>query len=47
MPNVSASTSLPIEDWVAIDEAVKQGNYESMSEFIRKAVRKLLEETKR
>ena len=47
MPNVSASASIPFEDWTAIDEAVKQGYYESVSDFIRQAVRKMLEENKK
>jgi len=47
MPSVTATTMIPYEDWIAIDEAVKKGQYESKSDFIRQAVRKLLEETKR
>jgi len=38
---------IPYEDWIAIKEAINKGEYDSMSDFIRRAVRKMLEENKK
>ena len=37
MPLVSASTTIPIEAWQEIAKLVKNGEYKSLSDFIRKA----------
>ena len=47
MPSVTATAMIPYEDWIAIDEAVKKGQYGSRSDFIRRAIKKLLEETEK
>jgi len=45
MPQVSASTTIEIDDWTAINDTVKRGQYRSMSHFIREAIKDKLKET--
>jgi len=44
MPSITVSTQIPLDHWEAINEAIKNGEYKNMSEFIRKAIKRILEE---
>lgn len=46
MPNITVSAQIPFKHWKVIDEAVRNGEYKNMSEFIRKAIEIVLEEEK-
>ena len=47
VPRVTATTSIPLEDWEAIQDQVRKGIYSNMSHFIREAIKQKLEETER
>ena len=47
VPRVTATASISLEDWEAIQEQVRKGIYNNMSQFIREAIREKLEKIKR
>ena len=47
MANVTVNISLPVELKMAADELIKAGHYASFSDFVRTAIRQLIEQYKR
>jgi len=47
VPRVTATASIPIEDWEAIQTQIRKGIYSNMSQFIREAIQEKLKETEK